>query len=68
LIAEKVNDWWGGDMPFPIPAPLAKFKTVAKRPKYSVLDPTHFNNTFQIALPDWREQFLRFFGGLQPNL
>ena len=68
LIAENVNDWWGESMPLPIPVSLIKFKTAAKRPKYSVLDPAHFNHTFQMALPDWREQFLRFFGGLQPNL
>ena len=68
LITEKVNDWWGGDMPLPILSSLAKFKTIAKRPKYSVLDSTRFNNTFHHTLPDWREQFLRFFGGLQPNL
>ena len=63
-ICEKINDVWGGDMPLPIPVRSQKTDSMAKRPKYSVLDSTKFNKTFQYILPDWQEQFLRFFGGL----
>ena len=64
LICEKINDVWGGDMPLPIPIRSQKTDSMAKRPKYSVLDSSRFNKTFQYVLPDWQEQFLRFFGGI----
>ena len=64
LICEKINAVWGGDMPLPIPIHSPKCDDMAKRPKYAVLDSTKFNTTFQYILPDWQEQFLRFFGGI----
>jgi dTDP-4-dehydrorhamnose reductase len=63
LICEKANELWGGGM-FPIPSTSKTCRTIAKRPKYSVLDPSRFNTVFQNNLPDWQEQFLRFFGGI----
>jgi dTDP-4-dehydrorhamnose reductase len=63
LISEKINDLWGSTMPHPVSAT----ERTEKRLKYSVLDPTRFNTTFQHHLPDWQDQFLHFFGGLQPN-
>jgi dTDP-4-dehydrorhamnose reductase len=67
MICEKINDLWGGNMPLPTPTTSRKFRTATKRPKYSVLNPALFNKTFQSILPDWREQFLLFFGGLDPT-
>jgi len=67
LICEKINNVWGGNMPMPIPVVSKKLRTAAKRPKFSVLDPALFNSTFQCVLPDWQEQFLHFFGGLDPS-
>ena len=66
-ICEKINDVWGGDMPLPIPVRSRKTDCMAKRPKYSVLNSSKFNTTFRYTLPDWQEQFLRFFGGLDPR-
>ena len=65
MICEKINAVWGGNMPLPIPLRLQKSKDLAKRPKYSVLDSTRFNTTFRYALPNWQQQFLRFFGELK---
>ena len=67
MICEKINDVWGGDMPLPIPIRSQKCGGMTKRPKYSVLDSTRFNSTFRHTLPDWQEQFLRFFGGIDPR-
>ena len=64
LICEKINDVWGGNMPLPIPNRSRKSVNTIQRPKYSVLDSTRFNTAFQYVLPDWQEQFLRFFGGI----
>jgi len=64
LICEKINDVWGGNMPLPIPNRSRKSGNTIQRPKYSVLDSTRFSTTFQYTLPDWQEQFLRFFGGI----
>jgi dTDP-4-dehydrorhamnose reductase len=64
---EKINDVWGANMPLPIPILSQKFRDAANRPKYSVLDPTRFNTVFHHTLPDWQEQFLRFFGGIAPQ-
>ena len=65
-IIAKVNDLWGGNMPLPIPVPFAEIETPAPRPRYSVLHADRFNKTFQFSLPNWQEQFLHFFGGLNP--
>jgi dTDP-4-dehydrorhamnose reductase len=67
LICEKVNDLWGGNMPLPFSVASKEIGTMKKRPRYSVLDSTHFNTTFQRVLPDWREQFCLFAEGLNPN-
>lgn len=67
LICEKINAVWGGNMPLPIPVRSQKAGIAAKRPKYSLLDPARFNTTFRHPLPDWQEQFLRFFGELDPR-
>jgi len=67
LIFEKFNGMWGDGMSLPIPSATKKCNA-AKRPKYSVLDSTRFNTVFQHTLPDWQEQFLHFFGGLEPVL
>ena len=64
MIGEKINTVWGGDMPLPIPIRSQKCGEMAKRPKYALLDSTKFNNTFHYVLPNWQEQFLRFFGGI----
>ena len=37
------------------PALSSDFPTPATRPKYSVLDCAHFENTFSLCLPDWIE-------------
>jgi len=66
-ICEKINDVWGGNMPLPIPVRSQKCDGMAKRPRYSVLDSSKFSNTFHYTLPDWQEQFLRFFGGIDPK-
>ena len=65
MICEKINAVWGGNMPHPIPIRSRKCHELAKRPKYSVLDSSKFNTAFQYVLPDWQEQFLRFFGELE---
>jgi len=67
LICDKINSVWGGSMPLPIPLRSQKSRVTAKRPKYSALDSTRFNKAFRNTLPDWQEQFLRFFGGLAPQ-
>lgn len=67
LICEKINGIWGGGMPLPVPITSRECRGAAKRPKFSVLDSTQFNSTFQIILPNWQEQFLCFFGGLVPR-
>ena len=67
LIIERINDRWNVPMPFPIPVSTEEYGVAAKRPKFSVLDSTRFNNTFQCILPDWQEQFLLCFGGLDQN-
>ena len=67
MICKKINDVWGDNMPLPIPIRSQTRGTMAKRPKYSVLDSSKFHNTFQHALPNWQEQFLRFFGGQDPK-
>lgn len=38
-----------------IPIPSADYPAPAKRPAYSVLDNTKFQQTFGLAMPDWRE-------------
>ena len=68
LIFGKIRQVWGGNVLFPTPSASRALRVSAKRPKYSVLDSTHFSDTFHYALPGWYEQFLYFFGGLQPNL
>jgi len=72
LICEKINEVWGGNMPLPIPIRSQRYRDTAfsnraKRPKYSVLDSTRFKTVFHHTLPDWQEQFLRFFGGIDPR-
>ncbi len=66
-IFEKINDLWGVDMTLPVSVSSKEYGATAVRPKYSVLDPTKFNTTFQDTLPDWREQFLQFLGEMQPQ-
>jgi len=66
LICEKVNDVWGGNMPLPVAS--RKLQAAARRPRYSVLDSTRFYAAFRHTLPDWREQFVHFFGGLDPKV
>jgi dTDP-4-dehydrorhamnose reductase len=36
------------------PIPSADYPTPARRPAYSVLDNRRFQDTFALALPDWR--------------
>jgi dTDP-4-dehydrorhamnose reductase len=67
LISQKVSELWDTTMPPPVPITLRESRTAAKRPKYSVLDSRRFNETFRYILPNWQEQFLRFFGGLHKN-
>lgn len=38
-----------------IPIPSSDYPAPAKRPAYSVLDNTKFQQTFGLAMPDWRE-------------
>ena len=66
-ICEKINDVWGGNMPLPVPVRSQKCSDMTKRPRYSVLDSTKFTNTFHYTLPNWQEQFIRFFGGIDPG-
>jgi dTDP-4-dehydrorhamnose reductase len=69
LTCERANDLWGITMPLPFPTAMKNYvKGAARRPKYSVLDSARFNTTFQHTLPDWREQFFHFVGGLNPNI
>jgi len=42
-----------------IPVNSTSFKTKARRPHYSVLDKTKIKNTFDIAIPYWRESLNR---------
>ena len=70
LIFEKLNEFHGTkhrdrNVPLPVPVTTKEYGAIARRPKYSVLDPRLFNTIFQYTLPDWREQFLHFLGGLQ---
>lgn len=67
LIFSKLNELWGVNMPGPTSITSKEYGATANRPKYSVLDSTRFNKTFQYSLPDWKEQFLLFLGGLQPE-
>ena len=67
LICDRINGVWDGNMPLPIPIRSQKSRVTVTRPKYSALDPTRFNNAFRHTLPDWQEQFLRFFGALNPK-
>jgi len=38
-----------------LPITTAEYPTAAKRPAYSVLDPTKFTETFGVELPPWRD-------------
>ena len=67
MICEKINAVWGGNMPLPVPVRSQKCGAMAKRPRYSVLDSTKFNSTFQYTLPNWQEQLSHFFGGIDPR-
>ena len=42
-----------------LPIPTSSYPTPAKRPVYSVLDSTLFENTFQWEIPDWKEALER---------
>jgi dTDP-4-dehydrorhamnose reductase len=44
------------------PAKSAEFPTAATRPEYSVLDCTHFENTFGLRIPDWRKSLVLAMG------
>lgn len=44
------------------PAQSAEFPTAATRPKYSVLDCTHFESTFGLRIPDWKESLALAMG------
>ncbi|HEX8917552.1 MAG TPA: sugar nucleotide-binding protein, partial [Chloroflexota bacterium] len=38
-----------------LPAPTSDFPTPAQRPLFSALDCTHFEQSFGLMLPDWRD-------------
>ncbi len=47
------------------PIPAAQYPTPAKRPNYSVLDTTKIQQTFNVAIPEWKaslEKCLKLFG------
>ena len=67
LIYEYAANVLGEEINEPTPTTSEEFGATAIRPKYSVLDPTKFNKTFQLAMPTWKEQFALFCGGLQIN-
>jgi dTDP-4-dehydrorhamnose reductase len=46
-----------------IPITSQEYKTAARRPAYSVLSNARLNETFGIAMPEWRTQLQRCFGG-----
>jgi len=64
LIFGKLNDLYDIAMPPPAPVTSKEYRAAAQRPGFSVLHSRRFNIVFQHALPDWREQFLHFLGGL----
>jgi dTDP-4-dehydrorhamnose reductase len=64
LICVKTNELYRDGFPMPAPILARACQAAARRPKFSVLNSAKFNDTFQYTLPDWRGQFLRFFGGL----
>ena len=68
MIFQKTNEKRDTNIPLPIPVTSEEYGATAKRPGYSALDPTKFSTTFHYSLPDWREQFLRFLGEIQPQL
>jgi dTDP-4-dehydrorhamnose reductase len=45
------------------PIPSSQYPTPARRPAYSVLDNRRFEETFGIAMPDWRHALELCLGG-----
>lgn len=42
------------------PVTSEQYKTVAKRPKYSVLDKSKIESAFRVVIPDWEDALIRF--------
>lgn len=49
------------------PIPSAQYPTPAKRPAYSVLDTTKIRETFNVAIPEWKESLEKCVGLLLEN-
>lgn len=43
------------------PVPTSEYPTLAKRPKYSLLDKTKIKSTFGISIPDWKDSLKSYF-------
>jgi len=42
-----------------LPIPAAKYPTPAKRPSYSVMDTTKIQQTFNLAIPPWKDSLVK---------
>ena len=65
LLFEKANQLWNAPLVCPIPVTTEEYGADVKRPKYSVLDQSLFNTTFNFTLPGWYEQLMLCIGGIQ---
>jgi dTDP-4-dehydrorhamnose reductase len=65
LIYEHADKVWNISCPRLTPVHTEKYGAPAKRPLYSVLNPSKYETTFGHQLPDWNAQFLHCINGIK---